>query len=105
MDNTPTRSWDYRVIEFVTEDGEVWRSIHEVHYVDGIPKAYSERPAPVMWERNDGAAAAFVTLEQMRLAVSRPVLEEMDFDSDDSGGDDVSQTPEKAVHDYAYYGS
>jgi hypothetical protein len=39
MDNTPTRSWDYRVIEFVTEDGEVWRSIHEVHYVDGIPRA------------------------------------------------------------------
>jgi hypothetical protein len=106
MDNTPTRSWDYRVIEFVTEDGEVWRSIHEVHYVDGIPRAYRERPAPVMWERNDGAAAAFVTLEQMRLAVSRPVLEEMDFHSDDSGGDDVSQTPPaKAVHDYADYGS
>jgi hypothetical protein len=85
VESTPARNWNYRVIEFVTEDGEVWRSIHEVHYVDGVPKAYSERPAPIMWERDDGEAAALVTLEQMREAMSKPVLGEMDFHPDDSG--------------------
>jgi hypothetical protein len=102
MDNTPTRSWDYRVIEFVTEDGEAWRSIHEVHYIDGIPRAYSESPAPVMWERDDGEAAALVTLEQMRQAVSMPVLEEMDFHPGDTGCDYLSNSPATVVHDYAY---
>jgi hypothetical protein len=79
IENAPTRSWNYRVIEFVTEDGEVWRSIHEVHYVDGVPQGYSERPAPIMWERDDGEATALLTLEQMREAMSKPVLSEMDF--------------------------
>ena len=46
VESTPARNWNYRVIEFVTEDGEVWRSIHEVHYVDGVPKAPSQ-----FWER------------------------------------------------------
>jgi hypothetical protein len=101
MNNTPNRSWDYRVIEFVTEEGEVWRSIHEVHYVDGVPKAFSERPAPVMWERDDGAMAALVTLEQMRQAVTRPVLEEADF-PDDSGDNDLRKAPPTVMHDYAY---
>lgn len=83
-ESAPNRSWNYRVIEFVTEGGEIWRSIHEVHYVEGVPMAYSERPAPIMWEKDDGEDAALVTLEQMREALSRPVLGEIDFHLADS---------------------
>lgn len=80
----PIRSWNYRVAEFVTEDGEVWRSIHDVHYVGDVSMAYSVLPATVMWEKNDGEASALLTRGRLHDALSTPVLEEIDFRANDS---------------------
>lgn len=73
------RTWNYRVIEFVTPGGEPWRSIHEVHYVDEVPIAYSESPACIVWDVDEGYSAALFTLKRMRKALDKPVLVEADF--------------------------
>lgn len=62
VESMPIRSWNYRAIEFVMEDGAVWRSIHEVHYIDEAPMSYSDLPAAVMWEQNDGELPRFCPL-------------------------------------------
>ncbi len=64
----PTRSWNYRVIEFHSDDETGWRAIHEVYYVDGVPKSYSEHPASVVWDIGERNASALSTLERMREA-------------------------------------
>lgn len=89
VENAPASSWNYRVLEFVTEDGAAWRSIHEVHYVNGVPKGYSEQPAAVVWDTDEGNAAALLMLERMREAVAKPILVEKDFHTDDSGSNDL----------------
>lgn len=73
-------TWNHRIIEFVDPDGSVWRAIHEVHYADGKPIAYGERPAIVEWDEDEGNHAAILTLERMRKAIDKPVLVERDFE-------------------------
>jgi hypothetical protein len=74
-----SRHWNYRVLEFATPDGEVWRAIHEVHYDDGKPVCYSVQPAVVLWDVEEGSDAPAAILERMREAVSKPVLTVRDF--------------------------
>lgn len=75
-------SWNYRVIEFVTPDidgsEQSWRAIHEVHYDDnGNPVAYSENPAIVGWNTDEGLSTAFVILGRMQEALSKPLCPSM----------------------------
>lgn len=74
-----TTHWNHRVIEFVDPDGTPWRAIHEVHYVNHLPVAYTEEPAVVggEGESNDGLRW---TLDRMREALEKPILVERDFD-------------------------
>lgn len=78
-ENSPAIRMNYRVLEFVAEDGEAWRSVHEVYCVDGVPSGYSEHPAAVVWDTDKGDTAAPVILERMREALSKPVLTNYDF--------------------------
>jgi len=72
-------TWNYRVIEFVTPEGEPWRSIHEVYYhTDGTPWLYSENPAGVVWD--EGLDEAHEILKRMQEALAKPVLVERDFE-------------------------
>jgi len=73
--------WDYRVIEFATEAGESWRSIHEVRYVNDVPAYYSEKPATATWDVTEGEAGPLAMLERMRVAVGKPVLMARDLHS------------------------
>jgi hypothetical protein len=70
------RTWNYRVIETGAGD-ETSRAIHEVHYEDGVPVAYTENPAPIVWESDDEEPKR--VLERMREALDKPVLREEDF--------------------------
>lgn len=87
--NVPESNWNYRVLEFVTEDGESWRSIHEVYYDKGIPRGYSEQPAAVVWDPDDSDASAQLILERMRGALAKPILTEKDFHTNGSGSNDL----------------
>ena len=79
MVETMSRLWNYRVMEFATPDGEVWRAIHEVHYEDGKPVAYALNPATVLWDLEEGGEAPVAILERMREALRKPVLTMKDF--------------------------
>lgn len=82
--------WNYRVIEFVSPEGEPWRAIHEVHHDDaGSPKSYSETPAVVMGSEFDGNMRGSMewTLDRMREALTKTVLMERDFAASESGGE------------------
>lgn len=70
-------TWSYRVIEFVDLDGEPWFAIHEVHFQDGKPAAYSENPAAVCSETPEGMQWC---LDRMRKALALPALRERDFE-------------------------
>lgn len=74
-------SWNYRVIEFVDEQGYPWRAIHEVHYDDaGKPVSYTEDAASVISSDGAGINAPLAwVLEKMREALDKPVLVETDF--------------------------
>lgn len=72
----------FRVIEFRSPTGDVWRSIHEVLLVKGVPRSYSVDPAVVEWAEGEGDRAAFAALERMHQAVALPVLRLRDFGSD-----------------------
>lgn len=74
-------TWNYRVIEFVCPvTDEPWRAIHEVHYKDGKPTAYSEQPAAVTSCDDSGAQQQLGwVLDRMREALDKPVLVEADF--------------------------
>lgn len=75
-------SWNYRVIEFVQPGSdEPWQAIHEVYYdQDGNPDGYSEEPACVSSTDAAGTVAGLGwVLDNMREALSKPVLVERDF--------------------------
>jgi hypothetical protein len=77
----PDCHWNYRVIEFADPTtGEAWRAIHEVHYENGVPVAYAEPHASVVWDAADsGTARPLQILAQMAGALDRPMLVERDF--------------------------
>ncbi len=81
------RTWNYRIIELATSlhdplgAVDVYRSIHEVHYEDGIPIAYSEKPATIGWEASEGDGAPFEILDLMRAALAKPALAAQAFGS------------------------
>lgn len=62
------------------------RAIHEVHYVDGKPSSYSERPASVGWDTDEGDDAPLATLTRMQTALDKPILTLMDFGLADQSG-------------------
>lgn len=80
-------TWNYRVIEFVTPSIEGapearWRAIHEVYYDEnGRPSGYTESPAVIGWDTDEGDSAPFSILERMSVALTKPVLIESDFHS------------------------
>lgn len=57
---------------------KAWQAIHEVHYRDGVPIAYSQDPAVVMCALDD-VDGGTRSLERMREALSKPVLTDADF--------------------------
>jgi hypothetical protein len=75
----PGRFWNYRVIEFTNERGQTWRAVHEVHYVEGTPRSYSENPAALVWDPEEGDDSPIWMLDKIREAFSKPVLNERDF--------------------------
>ena len=74
---TPKSSWNYRVIEFTHESGEIYRVIHEVFYANDVPTAYSH--AAVAWEVEEGNESPIRQLDRMREALAKPVLKATDF--------------------------
>lgn len=82
-DNAPSsptassRTWNYRVMSF-RHGEEAWQAIHEVHYRDGVPFAYTEAAAVAMWDPDD-VDGGLRSLERMREALSKPVLTDADF--------------------------
>lgn len=72
-------TWNYRVIEFMTDDGHPWQAIHEVFYRDGKPDAYSKTPAFVVSYEGDGESGMADCLDRMREALDKPVLRAADF--------------------------
>lgn len=70
--------WNYRVIEFA--DGEErWRAVHEVYYNVDAPASYTTEPAIIRWDVGEGDGMALATLDRMRQALSKPVLDEAEF--------------------------
>lgn len=74
----PESSWNYRVMKF-TEGEERWHAIHEVHYRKGVPWAYTEQPASVQWDPEDGNDAGHRILDRIRESMRKPVLRPTDF--------------------------
>lgn len=73
-------TWNYRVIEFDGTDGEPWRAIHEVHYRNGQPAAYSDTPAGIVWHPTaDGWEDPRALLERLASALDKPILTPADF--------------------------
>ena len=78
MSETSHRHWNYRAIHFEHgEDSHV--AIHEVHYRDGIPVAYSETPAVVLWSVEEPDGTGLAILDRMREALVKPVLRDSEF--------------------------
>lgn len=78
--STPERSWNYRAIRFSSGEDH-WAALHEVHYEQGRPVAYSEQPAVVMWDPvEDGDLSGYLVLERMKEALFKPTLTESDFE-------------------------
>ena len=79
MSKKPKNYWNYRVIEYVDPNGEVWRAIHEVHYENDKPVSYTEEPAGVGASGEDMEKQMLQSLAQMREALVKPILVEKDF--------------------------
>jgi hypothetical protein len=78
MSKPSHRHWNYRAIRFEHgEDSHI--AIHEVHYQDGMPVAYSETPAVVLWSVEEPDGAGLAILDRMREALVKPVLLESEF--------------------------
>lgn len=72
------RHWNYRAIRFEHgEDSHI--AIHEVHYQDGMPVAYSETPAVALWSVEEPDGTGLAILDRMREALVKPVLRESEF--------------------------
>lgn len=71
--------WNLRVIQF--EAGEdSYSALHEVYYeADGRLRGYSEQPAIVMWNVEDGCGASKRALERIQRALAEPPLKATDF--------------------------
>ena len=67
-------TWNYRVIEFQSPDGEAFRSIHEVFYIDELPVSYAKDAASVFWLKDEGIAVAERILKRMEAALKLPIL-------------------------------
>ena len=78
MSEPSHRHWNYRAIRFEHgEDSHI--AIHEVHYQDGMPVAYSENPAVALWSVEEPDGAGLAILDRMREAVVKPVLRALEF--------------------------
>lgn len=89
-DEPVAHTWNHRLIEYVDTDGEPWFAIHEVHYEDQRPRAYTENPiAPT------GSTIEQVreTLQRMLRCLDKPTLKETDF----TQGSDTAVRVERAV--------
>lgn len=65
-------SWNYRVIRSAVAGHDPVYEINEVHYDNGKPKSWSERPASVI---SDERMGILKVLAMMADAVMQPVLE------------------------------
>lgn len=90
----PRRSWNYRVIRF-EQGGEVWRAIHEVHYEDGRPCAYSGTEASISWFAEDEPGAPQRILGRMVEALAKPELSEADFRGGEPEPTDAERAPKR----------
>lgn len=76
-------SWNYRIVEFETNAcgyHQIYRQIHEVYYNDdGKPESYTQYPAQVSWEIEEGDETCDEILKQMALARVKPILTPADF--------------------------
>ena len=78
MSEPSHRHWNYRAIRFEHgEDSHI--AIHEVHYQDDRPVAYSETPAVVLWSVEEPDGTGLAILDRMREALVKPVLRESEF--------------------------
>lgn len=76
--------WNYRVIAFESTGGD-WRAIHEVHYEDDTPVAYSESAATFFWEpTDDDEKTPKQILRRFKDAIAKPVLKASDFEQKSS---------------------
>ena len=75
-------TWNYRVIEFGGEPGvKPWREIREVHYIEGVPNAYSSGPIVMAYylEDDDSWENPRELLDKCFMAIHEPVLRQSDF--------------------------
>ena len=75
----PDRYWNYRVLRHRFENGETQLQIHEVHYRDGKPSAYSEPMAGACCNEDEGVETLQDQLALMAEAIVKPILEADDF--------------------------
>lgn len=79
-------SWNYRMM--VQSDGDdYWFSVHEVHYTDGVPRAYSKEPAGI--GGNNIEDLMFAVNKMKDAILNKPALwanerfpEEFDYDKE-----------------------
>ena len=73
-------TWNHRVLLHKgTDAGEDYYGIHEVHYEDGVPRAYTTNPVEVGGE---SVKSLKITLERMLRCLELPVLTPEDFKHD-----------------------
>ena len=65
-------------MDFVSDE-DAWSAIHEVHYEGGRPRGYTEGPAAVLWDTEEGMTGGLRVLERMKDALLKPTLKEADF--------------------------
>jgi hypothetical protein len=71
-------TWNYRVMKFIDDDGELYHQIHEVYYdKEGHPNGYTENAVSVI--SNEGIDGLSSVIEKMAKALKKTVLEESDF--------------------------
>lgn len=78
----PKYTWNHRVI-IHPHERETWMGIHEVHYEDGKPRAYTISAIGIIAEESDEGGAhqsMKITLERMLRALDKPWLHEKDFE-------------------------
>lgn len=71
-------------MDFVS-GAQAWTAIHEVYYEGGRPRGYTEGPAAVMWDTEEGISGGLRVLERMKDALLKPPLKETDFGPPDEG--------------------
>lgn len=69
-----SRTWNYRIIQFAEH-----LALHEVHYRDGVPFAYTEEPCTFVSDLDEYDDIAGGLRMALRDATEKPVLMESDF--------------------------